>query len=303
MKPFIAFAVFLFMFSAGPAIGVQPGKKFAIQLHRPMKVGTKVRLTVKGESSSEEERTVGTDTSSRKSMFKMEFRGVLTVKEITRDGEASKLGIMVEKFTLTEDGKTHEALEKGTRLAAALNGRLEVFALVAKDGKLRPLEDMRVVQALRIVVTLNNEGDANDDDIFGSKVARATGEKWPINKRLAIANMKRDGIILKPEKFSGQTRFPRVVKVGEVECVFLEGEFNATEFRPPIPKEFEVSESEFVAEYSGKFPLDKRLPELETTVDVRTSFTALAPAKGDRPAVDWSSTQRTRKHIWVEPLD
>ncbi len=304
MKPWATFLASIILFFAISSFAAdKPVRKYDIQLHRAVKVGKKYRLIVKGSWLAKEERTAGTEVAKSKMGFETEFRGIVTVLENTNDGGQKKLALQVERFAITEKGKTSDVLPKGARLLAALEKRKAIFGLAMKDGKIKPLETGRTVQALQMLISLANEEDANDDEVFGSKKKRAEGEVWDINKKLAIANMERDGILVKPENFSGQTKFPKIVNVGKVECVYLEGGFKAKDFRPPLPKTFEVLKSEFTAQYSGKFPLTTKLPELETTVDVRTMFTALAPAKGVVPAIELSSERRTQKHIWVEPLN
>ena len=304
MKPLVTFLTgAAFLFAGSGFADDKPARKYGIKLHRTVKAGKKYRLIVKGSWSAQDERTAGTEVTKTKMAFETEFRGIVTILENTNDGGQKKLALQIEKFAITEKGKSNDMLPKGARLVAALDGRQEIFGLAMKDGKVKPLETGRMVQALQMVVALANEEDANDDEVFGSRKKRAEGEAWDVNKKLAIANLKRDGIVVKPEKFSGRTKFPKVVTVGKVECVYLEGGFKAVDFRPPLPKVFEVLKSEFTAKYSGKFPLATELPELETTVDVRTMFTALAPAKGVMPAIELFSERRTQKQIWVEPLD
>ena len=273
-------------------------RAFAIHMHRVSKAGQKFRLAVKASMQLVIERHVGARSEKEKEAFDTDFAGVVTVLKTTKGGGKKKVVIVVEKFMITEEGFKFEGLPKGTRLIASLKDREVVFAEALEgqeEGK--PLAEGIELDALQQVISLDNEGDVTDDDIFGSKEKRKVGDKWPVNKAKAIEDFRKDDIVIFVDRFKGETKLAGVVKVKGVECYRLTGSFDAKQFRPPLPRGFRVEESGLTAKYAGSFPVDTRLPELETTVDVRMRFRA-----GLRN-VEMEFDRRLKKEITVTLLD
>jgi len=273
-------------------------REFAIHMHRECKVGQKFRLAVKASMQLEIKRHVGTRSEKEDEVFETDFVGMVTVLKTTKGGGKKKILIVIEKFMITEEGFKFEGLPKDTRLIASLKDRELVFAEVLEgqeEGK--PLAEGIELDALQQVISLDDEGDVNDDDIFGSKGKRKVGDKWSVNKDKAIEDFRKDEIVIFADRFKGETKLAGVVKVKGVECYRLTGSFVATQFRPPVPRGYRVEESALTAKYAGSFPVDTRLPELETTVDVRMRFRA-----GQRN-VEMEFDRRLKKEISVMPLD
>ena len=288
----------LFLVFTFSVIGADKDRAIDIRMHRPSKPGEKFRLTLKASMELETERHVGSRSEKDKEAFETDFTGVVTVLKTTKGGGRAKVAIVVEKFMITEDGFKFEGLPKGTRLIASLKDREVVFAEVLegqKDGK--PLSAGIELQALQQVIGLDNEGDATDDDIFGSKEKRKVGDKWPVNKKNAIEDFRKDDIRIDADRFKGETELAGVVKVKGIECYRLTGSFDAKQFQPPVPRGFRVQESGLTAKYAGSFPIDTKLPELETTVDIRMYFRA------SLRNVELEFDRRLKKDITVTPLN
>ena len=273
-------------------------RAFAIHMHRESKVGQKFRLAIKASMQLVIERHVGTRSEKEKEVFDTDFAGVVTVLKTTKGGGKKKVLIVIEKFMITEEGFTFEGMPKGTRLIASLKDREVIFSEALEgqeDGK--PVAEGIELDALQQVISLDDEGDVTDDDIFGSKEKRKVGDKWPVNKDKAIEDFRKDDIVIFADRFKGETKLAGVVKVNGAECYRLTGSFDAQQFRPPVPRGFRVQESGLTAKYAGCFPGDTKLPELETTVDVRMRFRA-----GLRN-VEMEFDRRLKKEITVTPLD
>ena len=273
-------------------------RAFAIHMHRESKVGQKFRLAIKASMQLVIERHVGTRSEKEKEVFDTDFAGVVTVLKTTKGGGKKKVLIVIEKFIITEEDFTFEGMPKGTRLVASLKDREVIFAEALEgqeDGK--PVAEGIELDALQQVISLDDEGDVTDDDIFGSKEKRKVGDKWPVNKDKAIEDFRKDDIVIFADRFKGETKLAGVVKVKGVECYRLTGSFDARQFRPPVPRGFRVEKSELTAKYAGSFPIDTKLPELETTVDVRMRFRA------GLSNVEMEFDRRLKKEITVTPLD
>ena len=199
-------------------------RAFAIHMHRVSKVGQKFRLAVKASMQLVIERHVGDRSEKEKEAFDTDFAGVVTVLKTTKGGGKKKVVIVVEKFMITEEGFKFEGLPKGTRLIASLKDREVVFAEALEgqeEGK--PLAEGIEFDALQQVISLDNEGDVTDDDIFGSKEKRKVGDKWPVNKGKAIEDFRKDDIVIFADRFKGETKLAGVVKVKGVDCYRLTG--------------------------------------------------------------------------------
>ena len=282
---------------------VKAAEDYAIQLHRPNKPGDKFRMEAKGSQIERTETKEGAQEDEELNSFLFDFNGTITVLAVTHDGSVKKVAMEVEKFTLTEEDFTFEAFPKGTRLVGFFQGRDEIYQVILEGQQEgRPVPAGMELDALRSIVNLSREDSANDDVIFGSTQRRKLGASWDFNKTAALADFKRDGILLDANKTTGKTILAEAVKVGAIDCLLLKGEMDATDFQPPLPKEFRVEQTTMTARYTGKFPLDTRLPELETTMEAKMSFRAkTAPAKG-QPQVQIASTRHSRKTTRIIPL-
>ena len=273
-------------------------RAFSIRMHRESRPGDKFRLAVKASMQLVTERRVGEQVEKDNEAFDTDFVGRVTVLETTKGGGKKKVAIVIDKFLITEDKFQFVALPKGARLIASLKDR-EVMIIEAlagrNDGKL--MAEGIELDALRQVISLDEEGDVTDDDIFGSIKKQRVGDSWPVNKAKAIEDFRQDNIRVKAGGFKGETSLDGVVKVRGIECYRLKGSFDAKGFRPPIPRGFRVEESGLTARYSGSFPVDTKLPELETTVEMRMHFRASLRNIG------LGMDRRIKKKIQVTPMD
>ena len=298
MRMFLLCAAVLLLAGAFAEAAADKDLAFSIRMHRESRPGDKFRLAVKASMQMVSEHRVGELVEKDNEAFDTDFSGRITVLEITKGGGKKKVAIVIENFLITEDKFRFVALPKGTRLIASLKNR-EVMIAEALEGRDdgKPMAAGIELDALRQVISLDNEGDVTDDDIFGSKKKQRVGDKWPVNKAKAIEDFRKDRIRIKAIGFKGETGLTGVVKVRGIECYSLKGSFDAKGFRPPIPQGFRVKASGLTARYSGSFPVDTKLPELETTVEVRMHFLA------NLRNIGMSMDRRVKKEIQVTPLD
>ncbi len=276
---------------------------FAIQLHRPAKAGQRCRIEVKGSYMDRTETKQGEQEDEDLNSFLYDFNGTVTVLAVTQGAGIKKVALEVERFTITEEDFTFEAFPKGTRLVGFTKGRDEVFEVILdgqKEG--RPVPEGLELDALQQVNILSREDSANDDVVFGSQKRRKLGESWDFNKTASMADLEREGARFDAKKFSGRTILDQLVKVDGIECLLIRGEVDATDFQPPLPKDFRVEQSSMQVRYSGKFPTDVRLPELEITMEFKLGFRAkAAPGKAGAP-IQIANQRIARRAIRIIPL-
>jgi hypothetical protein len=102
----------------------------------------------------------------------------------------------VDKFTKVEAGATLALLKAGTVIVA--DGNLEQ-PISLQDG---PLEKS-IRDAFRLVYAVHKPNDITDDDVFGAKEPKCLGQKWSMNRSLAVRGFKDNGITVPEDQLSG----------------------------------------------------------------------------------------------------
>ncbi|MBL68605.1 MAG: hypothetical protein CMO74_09205 [Verrucomicrobiales bacterium] len=274
----------------------QPPTK--IQLHRPAKVGAHQNITVKTNVRNETSRGLNGKLDRDVQEYTAELKAELKVLEITRNGSLKKFSLIIDTFRITESGFDFEALPKGTRLVSFMKNNKQVIleALEGRDDG-KPLSKGIEHTALSEMISPKRENAPTDDEIFGSAKKHVKGDQWPINKARAIEDMKAEEIIVDPKQFKGTTSLVGFEKVKDVNCYRLASTLEATNFKPPIPNTFKILDAQLKGEFSGIFPVDPMLPEMQTTANVQMQF------KARFRALEISIKRQIKTKMQMSPLD
>jgi hypothetical protein len=127
----------------------------------------------------------------------------------------------IDKFTNLENGVTTNLLKPGSVILTD-GSQQGANQFVIKDGVM----DDAARTFLARMMPPHKPGSPSDDDIYGTKEQKGVGDRWTINKQLAIDDLK-DAMIIPIEKMTGVTSIVSRGNFGGEDCLNMLGEVNA----------------------------------------------------------------------------
>jgi hypothetical protein len=221
--------------------------------------------------------------------YEANFQGLAEVLEIDGNNAGTKIAFTVERFTKTGDGKTADLLEPGSVIIADERAKQPISL---KGGTM----DENVREAFLLVHSLSKEGDATDDDIFGTNERKTIGDSWSINVERALNSLKREGITVQPGHLSSTVKLLGKDKIASPECLDLRAELAAEGiFSTGLPPDATVDESKVQAIFHGCFPIEKS----GLSFKEQTQFSTQAHVTTKQGvAFDMTSTQKSDS-VWI----
>jgi hypothetical protein len=210
--------------TAPAASATTPGAspQYQIVVHRPLAAGARFRVVVDAQEKIEgvENMTGATQASSNdiNHDVHLSLTGIVTVREVDKDGRALSATLDVERFTASP--KDAELVPTGTRLDF-VRGQGDFSVMV--NGTPRP----DLMKQLRLAFPLQRPGSPLGDALFGSKQPRQVGDSWDFSKSLVAQSMLDDGYKITETNLTGDTRLMGVSSVGGVECLELASKLHA----------------------------------------------------------------------------
>jgi hypothetical protein len=263
----------------------EPAQTYAIRMAPPVETGKIYSVTTIGHKIDKV--SVGGQVV-KAADYQISFEGRALVLEVDSRSRPVKIVFTVDKFTKMEAGATIALLEAGAQVIA--DGK-QAKPIYLKDGSLE--ESVR--EAFGLVYSAHKPDDFTDDDIFGAKEVKSIGQKWPINRSLAIQSFKGNGIVIPADRLNGTVSLEAIDKIGNADCLSLRSEMTASRIAlSSLPEGFIVDSSSMTAVLRGCFPLESRglhgREGAEVTVEMHGS---LADKK-----IDATSSQK-RDAVWT----
>lgn len=217
-------------------------------MHRPAKAGDKVRTTVATKEIQEISLSSnGALLKSEKKEMLVGFEGVVEVLEVEANGKPVKISATVEKIMKSDGRDSSEVAPKGAVIVVSLEGRKQIYQINGKPA------GADVVKALDLVFSISKTG-VTDDDVFGTKEKKKTGESWNINAAVAKKDLE-ESFGLRVEDLHGKVTLDEVLKRPEGETLLLSAKMTINAI-PPMPPDFAVDQSTAEAEFGGEFPVN-----------------------------------------------
>jgi hypothetical protein len=217
---------------------------YEVRLARPTKVSAKYRLTATSSETVRSRLTTGDKVlKANEEGFTLELVADTTVLEVDAQGHATRKSFSIISSKITRAGTAIPLLSPGTVVVAAAQGSEVVFLV---DGK--PVES-GVAKALSSVLSVYS-GYPDDDEVFGTRARRKTGESWGVNTDAAMAMLKELGAEAKKEDLKGSTTFEKIAN-GHL---FISAWMSSPYVLFPLPEGFNAESGSFRFDVSGRFP-------------------------------------------------
>ncbi|HBC87789.1 MAG TPA: hypothetical protein DCZ94_12615 [Lentisphaeria bacterium] len=272
-------------------------QEYGIKFDRPHKAGDKYKLIASGTDSKESSVfSNGEMVKSANQLIAINFEGEITILEVNENGRTTKESITVEKCLLRLNGQESSPLEKGTVITASPKGTKTIYEI---NGQ--PI-DKTLGEALSLVEKVYT-GALSDDEVFGTKEKKKAGDTWSINTDKIPEDIKRHGMIADQKNISGSTKFEKVEKSGDIECLSLSGEMTIKDFSFPVPPNsgLKVEQSAMMVAYTGLFPTNMAIPRIEESMETKAQISLSGRQKPDAPELKIINTAEQKfehKYTW-----
>lgn len=236
-------------------------KDYEIRLNRPVKPGDQSRFSITGKSFQEMQADAdGQVLMHTRDEFSVEYAGVRKVLEVEAAGRPTKVSDNVEKFVLIRRGTRTELAKPGAVIVASFQGKRKTFRI---DGQ---AVDAQSAKALELVVDISR-GGPTDDDIFGTKSRKKSGDTWDMSGILAARDLaKRSDVDAR--NLSGKVTFESVSQDENAEMLSIKWQV-AGDARPvELPESVTSLHGPFKATLSAKYPVDVSLSSPEGSLDM-----------------------------------
>lgn len=188
------------------------GRKYAIKLSRPSKVGAKFRMHARGERRAQSVITAGTKMAHATNAVEVELQGNVAVLETDALHKISKMSCTVESCQVKSNGISSRWPARGTVIIVERNPARDRFFI---NGALVPDGPASV---LSLVLWLNVMAGDNDA-LFGTDGMKKVGDSWPYRAD-RVKN-------LGPERL-GTVRLVGVTNVNGQSCLEIEANLRST---------------------------------------------------------------------------
>jgi hypothetical protein len=224
---------------------------YSIRLHRPQQAGEKSRMTVRLTERQERRLTFGEQVREKKESQTVEFAATEQVDSVDDKGHVTKATFTVDKCLRTVQTGSTNLIPKGTVITASGKNGKTIFTY--QGGEAVPDE---ASQLLLSFVSIYN-GGADDDEIFGTRGRKKTGDSWPINVEAARRDFQKKQPELTLESVNGSTKLKRVARFSGMDCLELEAflQLKPTPKEPPVGMNLESST--VTGTFAGRFPVDE----------------------------------------------
>jgi len=262
---------------------------YAIKLHRPEKAGNEYKLSVTAKQSQAMDMAVnGVSQKNQKKEIEAQFDGTEKILEVDAKGKETKVTLTVEKFTVTTDGASSEALPKGAVVTASMGADKKPAYEV--DGK---AVDPSAAQALSLVVELS-KGGPTDDELFGTTDRKKKGESWTPDPAMIQKSLTEtaDGAVV--GDVNAKFTFDDVTG----DAMTVNGHVTGS-VKPPLPPSFTVDQSSMDVTLKGIFPVDvNKIPPAESDESMTFSFTAHTDApSGEKVVMKMTMSQSATRKV------
>jgi len=171
-----------------------------INFRRPLSQGDIFNCSISAQNRTVTVREYEGSTEKKMDEYlkKVEMTGTLKIKEVAPNGNASKIEFTFDEFTGEINGKKIVPDWKGRILIADLTVK-PVCLFKFKDKGGQPERD----EVILLSLVFRPVSDITMADVIGTGRKLAPGDSWTASKHPFLENFKRDGIILPPEKITG----------------------------------------------------------------------------------------------------
>jgi hypothetical protein len=273
-------------------------QEYEIKMTRAQKVGDKYDVTAKSVSSTKAKITVDGKVEEKSQDVAIDLAGEVTVVQVdAKTKDQSRIKMKVKSANLVQGTAAAEPfLKAGDEVEVWHEGKEKVVTVNGNTA------DEELSSYLEPILSVHQDGDPSDDDVYGSKEKKKVGDTWPINKELLAKEIAASGMPLLADGIAGLTKLVSVGKKDGVDCMKVEADITVKlNIPPPVPG-LKVSKGEVNVKQSGNFPIDTTKDPLDmalTRTMVMTAAGNVGPA-GQQKNVQMDSTTTQKVNVDIK---
>ena len=179
---------------------------YEIRLVRPMKAGDRFDVSAKVAFEDAVSTSFdGAPIEENKTVAACRLTGELSIVAVTTKGLPKDLRVKLKTVECVEDGKPAEFFKVGDELRLR---KSEPDNIAEVNGEAADEIQAQIIESL---LSVEDDGEVTDDDVFGTSEKVKVGGEWPVNEKAAVADMARYAVKgLEPAGVNGRTKLLRV---------------------------------------------------------------------------------------------
>jgi hypothetical protein len=252
-RALVCLAPLLLIGGLGMGVGDASAEDFAIQLHPPIAVGQRTRVTGTSRTVMDMTFTInGKDAQQEKNEI-YRFAVTVEVLAVGKKQNVTEAMFTIHELTKETGGPATPLLAEGELVIERIEKGETIFEV--RGHKLPKEVSGLLGHALRV----RSDETPSDEEALGTLKRRSLGETWPINPELLaqVMNLQENASLLKPQDLSGTVKLADKKLLGNVPCLELQVDF---EIRNPT------------------FPLGEAVPGLTATMpSLKTTLSQVLP--------------------------
>jgi hypothetical protein len=263
-------------------------KTYAIHFYRPSHAGERTHVVMdQTENKGSKITQDATVVEDKHEQHALHYDAVHTAVEVDGKGQVTRSRYDVKE--LVSDG---HPLVRG--VVEITRTQKETDAIITVDGTPASKE---VREALASLLKLGLSG-ANDDQVFGTKTPQPVGAHWPIDARLAQADLRDDSGI-DATSVNGDVWLEGTTRVGDLDCLDVRAKMGLDGIA--VPGMPEGSETEFGradAEMQATLPVAGTPERASDHMSMKIAFRVRVPSPTGRAVnVSLAITQTRDSHF------
>ena len=240
---------------------------YEIHLHRPQIAGQKYHLSASGRSTQTRVDKSGDKILRNDSAkFSVECECTVTVLAVDAKGKPSKLSLEIERLSRTDDSEAKELMSKGSVVTVGMKDGMEVSEM---DGHRLSLPTQ---EALTVVLPLDPNGPT-DDELYGTSDRKKPGDHWDANIEAIAKDLLRRAAMVKQDDLIGTVSFEKLVKVGQTDCLQINGLVDCSKYVPEVPRGVKVEKGFLRIGFTEKLPVAASMPAVESSQTANVGYT------------------------------
>jgi hypothetical protein len=243
---------------AALAAAAPAAETYSIDLSTPAKVGDRYHLIAKAIDAKDETLSRAHGKTHQKIDLTVELDGIVKVRKVDSHGSGTLLDCTVNHLLLTEGGTTSDILPPGSVITTeTVRAAAHIYqkSVVLQGQKLTPGQ----IELINKVLESKMPEAPTEQDIFGTATPQPLGGTWALNRERGVQYWLSRSIAVEPRDFTGKSQLAAIEKVGNVECLRVEGAMKASKFKSTYNANVQTEHGSLSLKYSMTVP---RVPSL-----------------------------------------
>lgn len=228
---------------------------YELRLHRPMKVGDRLKIAAKVAIDMQTRTILHADELEEEGVTAAcRLAGELTVLSTTSKGLAKEVRMKLSEVECIKDGEDADFFKPGDLIYL----RHDKPEKIIQVNGVEP--DATQSEVIDTFLYVQGDESATDDELLGTPSKVKAGDSWPVNRQAMLKDWVEAGFAgLREDDLKGKTTLAEITKLDGAPAAKLQGEFrieNAGLHLPSMPEEVRAKRFTLEIQDETDLPLD-----------------------------------------------